>query len=163
MSAALALPCAPRLELAAAAEPSRPVWRQRPAESLAFYRKHCIGLLRRYLQVSMEMGRTPCVLGNMVFRGRVSSYRVSSFEDLVIFIFDVEKCLKQLDAVSQAVVAHVVLEDFSIAETASMMGESERSVARIYGAALDRLTRLFLDYRLLNVNVENLSRGEAEN
>jgi hypothetical protein len=160
MSAAPAVSCVLRDGLAAAA-PGGPVWRAKPIEGYAFYRKHTSGLLRRYLRASMEMGRSPCVLGNVVFRGRVSSYRISSFEDVVIFIFDVEKCLKRLDPQSQAVIAHVALEDYTIQETAAMTGESERSVARIYSEALDRLTRSFLDFGLLDPNVENLSREEA--
>ncbi len=147
----------------AVADTSLPVARPRPIEGLAFYRKHAVGLLRRYMQTSMEVGRTPCLLGSMVFRGRASSYRMQSFEDRVIFIFDVEKCLRQLDARSQQVVAHIALEDYSTLEVAALTGESVRSVMRIYGGALDRLTRLFLEYGLLNPNAEKLSRGEAGN
>lgn len=137
--------------------------RPRPLEGLAFYRKHTVALLHRYMRTSMEMGRTPCVLGKMVFRGRVSSYRISCFEDLVIFIFDVEKCLKRLDAASQAAIAHIALEDFTFEEAAAITGSSARSMARIYGAALDRLTQWFLDCRLLEADLENLSRGRAFN
>jgi hypothetical protein len=162
MSAALATPFL--LETAeAVADPALPVGRPRPIGGLAFYRRHTEALLRRYLMTSMEIGRAPCVLGTVVFRGRVTSYRVQSFEDQIIFVFDVEKCLKRLDRISQEVVAHIALEDYSLLEAAEIMGESLRSVARIYAEALDRLTRLFLTYQLLNPNVENLSRGEAKN
>ncbi len=162
MSAALATPFI--LENAAAvAEPELPLGRPRPLGGLAFYRRHTEGLLRRYLVTSMVIGRAPCVLGNVVFRGRITSYRVQSFEDQIIFIFDVEKCLKRLDRVSQEVVAHISLEDYSPQETATLMGESLRSVARIYAEALDRLTRYFLATRLLDPDVENLSREDAEN
>lgn len=162
MSAAPALSCV-LPEVFAVAVKHGPVWRTKPIDGVAFYRGHSVGLLHRYLRASMEMGRSPCVLGNVVFRGRASSYRIGSFEDIVIFIFDIEKCLKRLDAVSQAVIAHVVLEDYTIDETAGITGESERSVSRIYNEALDKLTGLFLDFGLLDPNVENLSRGEAKN
>jgi hypothetical protein len=66
----------------------------------AFYRRRTENLLRRYMRASMEMGRTPSLLGNTIFRGRASSYRMRTFEDCIIFIFDVEKCLKRLDAES---------------------------------------------------------------
>jgi hypothetical protein len=36
-------------------------------------------------------------------------------------------------------------------------------MTRIYAEALDRLTRLFLDFGLLDPNPEKLSRGEPEN
>lgn len=84
MSAAAAVPCVLRDAFAVAAS-DRPVWRAKPIEGYAFYRRHSVGLLHRYLRASMEMGRSPCVLGNVVFRGRVSSYRIGSFEDIVIF------------------------------------------------------------------------------
>lgn len=161
MSAALALPLV--LESArAVAQPELPLGRPRPLGGVAFYRRHTEALLHRYLMTSMEIGRAPCVLGNVVFRGRVTSYRMQSFEDQIIFVFDVEKCLKRLDRVSQEVVAHIALEDYTPQETAGLMIESLRSVARIYSEAIDRLTRLFLETGLLDPNVENLSRGEAE-
>lgn len=161
MSAALRLPYVVPVALAVASPAQG--FRSRPIEGLVCYRRHCSGLLQRYMRASMEMGRSPCVLGQVVFRGRASSYRISSFEDIVIFILDVEKCLKRLDVVSQAVVAHVELEDYTLQETAAMLGESERSMARIYSEALDKLTRLFLSFGLLDPNVENLSRGEPKN
>lgn len=160
MSAARVMPWVLTTALAVA-EPAMPQWRARPIDGLAFYRKHSVALLRRYLSVSMELGRTPCVLGNTVFRGRVSSYRMKSFEDLVIFVFDIEKCLKQLDRPTQAVIGHVALEDYTMLETANITGDSQRSVSRMYGEGLDKLTRIFLEYGLLDAELENLSRGEA--
>jgi hypothetical protein len=162
MSAARAFPCV-LADATAVAEPDLPRWRPKPIEGLAFYRRHSIALLRRYFRISMELGRTPCLLGNLVFRGRVSSYRLTSFEDLVIFVFDIEKCLKKLDRAAQAAIAHVVLEDYTVLEAATISGESLRSMTRIYGEALDRLTRLFLDFGLLDPNPAKLSREEAEN
>lgn len=160
MSAARAMPWVMTTALAVA-EAEMPRARTRPIDGIAFYRKHSVGLLRRYLSVSMELGRTPCLLGNLVLRGRVSSYRMKSFEDLVIFIFDIEKCLKQLDRPTQIVITHVALEDYTVEETAKMTGDSQRSVTRLYGGGLDRLTQLFLNYGLLDSDLEKLSRGEA--
>jgi len=160
MSAALAMPCI--LSTAEAfAETGLPVWRPKPIEGLAFYRKHTLAILRRYLLTSMEIGRTPCVLNNIVFQGRVSHYRLRTFEDSLIFVLDVERCLKRLDGRSRTVIAHVALEDYTPPQAALLTGESVRSVARIYHEALDRLTRFFLTFRLLDPNVEKLSRGEA--
>jgi hypothetical protein len=162
MSAALAVPLVVATAHAVA-EPSLPSARSRTIEGYAFYRSHTIALLRRYMRISMELGRTPSLLGNVVFRGRVSSYRLTTFEDLMIFVIDIEKCVKQLDRASQAVIAHMVLEDYTAPETAAITGESLRSVIRMYGQALDRLTRQFLDFELLGPNVENLSSAEAQN
>jgi hypothetical protein len=149
MSAALALSLVlPAVQ--GAAQPDLPSARARTVTGYAFYRRHTVALLRRYLRVSMELGRAPCLLGNVVFRGHVSSYRMATWEDLTIFVLDVEKCLKQLDRASQIVVAHMVLEDYTALETAAITRESLRSVTRMYGEALDRLTRQFLDFGLLD-------------
>lgn len=146
----------------AVADAALPVWRVRPTEGLSFYRKHTLEILSRYLYTSMELGRSPCILGRTVFRGRVSHCRLRTLEDLMIFVFDVEKSLSKLDGVSQSVLARMVLEDYTPAETAAILEESERTIHRIYVAAMDRLTQLFLETGLLEVPEENLSSGPEE-
>ena len=122
-----------------------------PISSLAFYRRYTELLLRRYMQVSMRMGRVPSVLGNCMFRGKVSSYRVQSFEDAVIFVYDVEKCLKELSPEETELIARVALQEYTQSEAAELTGQSLRSVVRKYGEAVDRLTKIFLDKDLLEV------------
>lgn len=161
MSAALALPLV--LHTAqAVTEAQCPAARARAIQGYAFYRRHTVALLRRYLRTSMEIGRMPSLLSNVVFRGHVSSYRLKTFEDLMIFVLDVEKCLRQLDRISQEVIAHMVLEDYSAFETALIVRESPRSVTRIYGEALDRLTRQFLDFGLLDPQQPEAQRRSME-
>lgn len=102
MSAAMVLPM-----VWATADPLPEMidWRQifedkqpRPTvRGLAFYRRYTEAILRRYVSMSMEAGRAPSLLGREMFRGKVTSYRVHSFEDVVIFLHDVEKCLAKLD------------------------------------------------------------------
>ena len=122
-----------------------------PISSLAFYRRYTELLLRRYMQVSLRMGRVPSVLGNCMFRGRVSSYRVQSFEDAVIFVYDVERCMKQLCPEDRELIARVALQEYTQAEAAELTGLGLRTVVRRYGDALDTLTRMFLDKELLEV------------
>jgi Sigma-70, region 4 len=124
---------------------------EQPAEELAFYRKHTQLMLRRFMHMSMQMGRTPSLLGEQVFRGRVSSYRLRSFEDAVIFVFDIEKCLKQLDHVQRELIGRIALQEYTQGETAALMGMSLRSVVRKYGEAMDRLTAIFLSVKLLTI------------
>lgn len=119
----------------------------------AFYRKRTEGLLRRYMRASMEMGRTPSLLGETVFRGRASSYRLRTFEDCIIFIFDVEKCLKRLDSESKELIARIALQEYTYAETANLTGQSERGVGRKYAAALDCLTNFLIDADILDLTV----------
>ena len=64
-----------------------------PPVNLAFYRKHTENLLRRYLYASMQVGRAPSILADSVGRGWASSRPVRTFEDAVIFVLDIEKCL----------------------------------------------------------------------
>jgi hypothetical protein len=148
MSAAPVLSC---VWAAALPKPFPAAVRTEPIETLAFYRKHTEALLRRYLQKSFEMGRTPSILGNCRFRGMVSSRQLHNFEDTVIFVFDVEKGLKRLDKFSQGLVARIALQEYSQGETAALTGQSLRSIVRKYAEAIDALTGIFLEYELLTI------------
>ncbi len=121
----------------------------RPLGGLAFYRRRTEILLRRYMSVSMDMGRVPSVMGNLEFRGRRSSYRIRNFEDAVIFVIDVERCLKRLDGFSQELIARIALQEYTQAETAVLMKQGVRTVTRRYAEILDRLTSIFLERKLL--------------
>ena len=68
----------------------------RPQPRLAFYRQYTEAMLRRYLKLSMEAGRVPSLIGQDMFRGNVSHCKVSGFDDVVIFIADVNRCLDGL-------------------------------------------------------------------
>lgn len=120
-----------------------------PQPEMAFYRKYTEAMLRRYLRMSMEAGRTPSLLGRELFRSKVTSYRVKSFEDVVIFCFDMEKCLEKLTAEEAEVIKRVALQEYTHGEAATMMGLSLRMLVVRYGRALDRLTRLLLEKKLL--------------
>lgn len=118
----------------------------------AFYRRTTEAMLRRYMRTSMEMGRTPSLLGTNIFRGRVSSYRLRTFEDCIIFLFDMEKCLLRLDAESKNLIARITLQEYTYEETAKLTEQSARSVGRKYGRALDQLTDILLELGLLESN-----------
>lgn len=116
---------------------------------VAFYRKYTEAMLRRYVKLSMEAGRAPSLLGREMFRGKVTSYRVHSFEDVVIYVHDVEKCLAKLDSRPQHFIQRMALQEYTQVETAQMMGLPVRTVVRRYEEALDRLTQIFLEAKLL--------------
>src|SRR5436305_13548863 len=67
---------------------------------LSLSRDYTIGMLRRYFRMSIELGRLPSILGREFFRAKVTSYRMNSFEDVVILVHDVEKCINLLDPFS---------------------------------------------------------------
>jgi len=120
-----------------------------PEVSLAFYRRHTESMLRRYLYASMQVGRSPSILGDPVARGWVSSRPVKTFEDAVIFVLDVERCLDALGALDRYLLSRIVLQEYTQAETASLMGMSVRAVGYKFPQALDRLTERLLDSGLL--------------
>lgn len=120
-----------------------------PETSLAFYRKHTESMLRRYLYASMQVGRAPSILGEPVGRGWVSSRPVRTFEDAVIFVLDVERCLKQLNVLDRYLLSKVVLQEYTQSETAAMLRMSARTVSYRVPKALDRLTEKLLESGLL--------------
>lgn len=134
-------------EVETAAEPAATV--ERPQPELAFYRKYTEALLRRYLRMSTETGRVPSLLGREMFRGNVSHYRVNSFEDVVVFCMDVEKCLACLSTQEKELVRRIAFQQYTLPETAAVLGLCLRQAARNYNQALDRLTQLFLERRML--------------
>jgi hypothetical protein len=111
------------------------------APQMAFYRKYTEAMLQRYVRMSMEAGKAPSLLGQEMFRGRVTSYRVRSFEDVVIFLHDVEKSLEKLDLEQQDLIWRIGLQ--------VLLGLPPRTVVRRYGMAIDRLTRIFLSVQML--------------
>ena len=120
-----------------------------PKPELSFYRKYTEGLLRRYVQMTMEAGRVPSMLGRSVLGGRASSYRIHAFDDAVNFRLDVEKCLRQLDTTEFEVVRRVAMLEYTQAEAAALIGICLRTCVGRYGRAMDKLTGILLEVRLL--------------
>lgn len=121
------------------------------AAELCVYRDRTVALLRRYLRMSLATGKMPNLLGRgeQFFRARVTSYKLHSFEDAVIFVYDVERCLGKLDAGSREILARVVLDEYSFDEAARVLRLSRRTLARSVPAAIDRLTLLLLERGML--------------
>jgi hypothetical protein len=120
-----------------------------PIVSLGFYRKHTERMLRRYLYASMQVGRSPSILGDPVARGWVSSRPVKTFEDAVIFVLDIEMCLAKLDSLDCQILSRIVLQEYTQAETAQFLGMSVRTISYKFPQALDRLTEKLLETEIL--------------
>lgn len=129
-----------------------PAFEQRPTvRRRSLYRRYTEAILRRYLKMSLEAGRAPSLLGReLLFRGRVTSYRVHSFEDVVIFLHDVESCLAKLDTEQQQIVERVAMQEYSLGQASEMMGLAISTVVRRYTEALDSLSLLLLEAHLLD-------------
>jgi hypothetical protein len=120
-----------------------------PVTSLAFYRKHTESMLRRYLYASMQVGRAPSILGDPVGRGWASSRPIRTFEDAVIFVLDLEKCLDTLSSLDRQLLSRIVLQEYTQAEAATLIGMSVRAISYKFPEALDRLTEKLLASGLL--------------
>ncbi|HEX3435681.1 MAG TPA: hypothetical protein VHT24_02865 [Pseudacidobacterium sp.] len=149
MSAALTLPYV-WAESVAAKRPTAAVGV--PIDGIAFYRKRTELLLRRYMFISLQTGRIPSLLGKGVFRGKASSYRIRCFEDAVIFLFDMEKCLKRLDPYEQELISKIALQEYTQEEAARLIGQSVRTIIRNYGETIDKLSRICIDLGLLHAD-----------
>ena len=116
---------------------------------LWIYRQRTAVLLHRYFRISLEVGRLPSVLGREVFRTRFNRPQNVSFEDAVIFVHDVERCLEKLDQFSQEVLVWVVLQGYSQEEASRLLGCARRTITRHLPEALDRLSEILIAAQLL--------------
>ena len=175
MSAALVVQCVQAKRATRGEEHSdAAAMRPRPTVELAFYRKYTEGTLRRFMYRSMEIGKVPSLLGDFSFRAKSSNRRGYTFEDSVIFVHDIERCLKLREELDEGTGLRslVVMADpdrelhpsvlvympnrkdpqeYTLAETAAVLRTSVRSTVRRYEEALDRLTRIFLRRELMQV------------
>ena len=108
------------------------------------YRRRTVALLRRYARASVEVGRLPSLLGREFFRTRVTSYTMRNFEDVVIFVTDMEQAIEKLTAIERKILAMNVLEEYSTDEVARLLGCTPRNVRRLLQDALDQLSRILL-------------------
>jgi DNA-directed RNA polymerase specialized sigma24 family protein len=116
---------------------------------LWLYRDRTLALLYRFFKLSVEAGRLPSILGQEFFRNQITSYNLSSFEDVVIFVHDIERCIGKLDRFSQDLIGRVALQGYSQEEAARLLGCSRRTAARRFPEALDELSEIFLKVGIL--------------
>jgi DNA-directed RNA polymerase specialized sigma24 family protein len=113
------------------------------------YRVRTTALLRRYGRASVEVGRLPSLLGREFFRSRVTSYAMANFEDMVIFVTDMEQAVAKLNPLEQRLLATHILEEYSIPEVSRLLGFPQRTVERLLSETLDRLSQMLLTIGLL--------------
>jgi DNA-directed RNA polymerase specialized sigma24 family protein len=118
-------------------------------EHLWLYRERTVGLLRRYMRLAMEVGRLPSLLGRQFFRTHVTAYNSRTFVDSTIFVLDIERSLELLNEFDKALIAMIVLQEYTQDETARMLNRGVRTINRGYPEALDHVTEIFLDRGLL--------------
>jgi hypothetical protein len=113
------------------------------------YRGRTVGMLRRYLRYSIEAGRLPSMLGSEFFRAKVTSYTVVTFEDRVIFVHDMEKCLDRLDDFSRQLIARHILQEHDQAASGRLLGCTERTVRTQIPIVLDVFSEILLEVGLI--------------
>lgn len=114
-----------------------------------FFRQHTHGLLRRYLYCSMQTARVGSGLSDPVGRGWVSSKPIRTFEDAIIFVYDMEKCIKALPSLDRDMLERIVLQEYTHSEAAQLLGMSVRTIAYKFPAAMDRLTAKLIESGML--------------
>ena len=136
-----------------------------PALEFSIYRGNCIALLRRYFCMSVEVGRLPSILGRECFITRTEDYHTHSFEDTVLFVIDVERCLDRLYLFDKELIACIILQEYSEDEAVKILHCSLRTIERRLPDALDFLTETFLQNGILILTGKvgrNLADGEGE-
>jgi hypothetical protein len=113
------------------------------------YRGRTVGMLRRYLRYSIEAGRLPSLLGSEFFRAKVTAYTVVTFEDRVIFVHDMEKCLDRLDEFSRQLIARHILQEHDRWATAKLLHCNEKTVRRLIPVVLDLMSEILMEVGLM--------------
>ena len=108
------------------------------------YRRYTEALLRRYFRMSMSLGSLPSALDHPSHEPPKAFHKISSFEEAVNFVMDVELALGNLRERQLELLAAALMLDCTQMETGRMVGISERHVSRLYPKALDLATRALL-------------------
>jgi hypothetical protein len=111
---------------------------------LSPYRRRTVALLRRYARASIEVGRVPSLLGREFFRTRVTSYTMRNFEDVVIFVTDMEKAIRKLSAIDKQLLDMNVMEEYTVDEIARLLAYNPKTIRRLLPEALDQLSQILL-------------------
>lgn len=130
------------------------------------YRGRTVAMLRRYMRFSIETGRLPSLLGREFFRAKVTSYTVVTFEDRVIFVHDMEKCLDRLDEFSRQLIARHILQEHDRWATAKLLHCNEKTVRRYTPLVLDLLSEILIEVglmeRLMSVPRNSCQEGKSD-
>jgi len=123
---------------------------EQPEDDLSPYRTRTIALLRRYGRMSVEIGRLPSLLGRELFRSRLTSYSMKNFEDVVVFVADMERALAELNDFERKLLAMNILEEYTSAEMSTFLRLSRRTIERLLQETIDELSRILLAQGLLD-------------
>ncbi len=126
------------------------------------YRARTVAMLRRYMRYSIETGRLPSLVGREFFRSRITKYQMATFEDRVIFVHDMERCLEYVDDFGRQVLGRIVLQEYGQEDAARLLGCTRMTVHRKLLESLDQLSDILLRVDLLDAltpGVEKTCQG----
>ena len=106
-------------------------------------------MLRRYMRYSIETGRLPSLLGKEFFRAKATAYTLVTFEDRVIFVHDMERCLERLDEFSRQLIARHILQEHDRCATAKLLHCNEKTVRRYTPLVLDLLSEILIEVGMM--------------
>ncbi len=69
----------------------------------------------------------------------------------MIFVYDMDRCLEKMDAFDRQLLMRVAVQEYTQGEAAELLGVSLRTVVRRYANALDCLTGILLDRKLMRI------------
>jgi hypothetical protein len=116
---------------------------------LVLYRDRTAALLNKYFRMSVERGHLPSVMGREFFRSHVTSYGTHTFEDAVIFVRDVERCLERISKQHQVMISRLFFQQYTNDETAVLMGCGVSTFERWRREAVNALAKVLLERKLL--------------
>lgn len=126
------------------------------------FRGQTIAIVRHFFEISSQVGRLPSILGREFFQAKVSHHAVPSFEDQAVFVHDIEHCLLKLSDEHARMIMMVGLYDFSKDEVAALLRRCRSWVTQRYIEALDALTQIFLDAKVLSRNKPDRKQWQME-
>ena len=127
----------------------------------SYERARTMAVLHRFFRTALLVGRMPSLLGREIFRTTLDSQPTSAFEDSVLFICDVERCLRQLHPLDQRLIAFCVLENRSEWQASRCFRMSQGEISRRLGDALDLLHETFCRIGLLRPLPDELRKERA--
>ncbi len=121
------------------------------ATDLGLYmlRAHTRSVLTRYLYLSLQPARIGTSLSGRAFFGWVSIRPTRNFEHALIFVHDIEKCIGKLSSLDRDILTRIVIQEYTQAEAANLLGMSVRTICYKFPAALDALTEKLIEAELL--------------
>ena len=73
-----------------------------------------------------------------------------NFENVVIFVTDMEKAIDRLGPLERKLLAMNILEEYTVDEVARLLAYNPKTIRRLLPDALDQLSRILLGAGLMN-------------